>query len=574
MKNGLTKEDLQNYPYLEKFQEYTLFLSNDEVDDLKNSRTIKVLNNSVSIKFLKKILQDERFFYYAHKYFSNETDKFKVASVIGDGDIKEISYNKINIINGIINLIDSGDWFLTFAEEDKFKKLKKLLSLDYYIKNNENNIYNIKVDNVNYSIPIKDIMQFITLPLHQFIEYCINKDIDSIYGLPKKHFVYAVIRYFEEKELFINLIIPDEILNKLKKIKSNELIDIQAINQILESDLDICEQIDINDELKQLIIGEMPNDLSKLEKAIYIYIKMCKILTYDEEFLAINQKGNAATKHQNINYIKLITPANKNVVCYEFNLIYSKLLTELKINFITEYQNMMGYAYGQTHANLEFRCDDFLVVADSVTSILEGDLMQAKVNQPLRGLRCNNQNVNTRLDFQSLVTKIYEIVANQEKNNNENINVEHILTLDELLDQYEKMTSNKKEVTLEEKLSILISKINDSNLIGVDSLSYILQLRKILFNQKERDNNIKVVISRNNEPKNNKMTADAIAIIAFNDKNSINNIDENSYFYFKPHNEPQKLSIAEIQQLFDSGVIEYIDSNGPEIPGIMKGVKR
>ena len=42
---------------------------------------------------------------------------------------------------------------------------------------------------------------------------------------------------------------------------------------------------DINEELKNSIIGEMPSNLSLEEKAIYIYCKLCKELTYDDGYL-------------------------------------------------------------------------------------------------------------------------------------------------------------------------------------------------------------------------------------------------------------------------------------------------
>ena len=76
---------------------------------------------------------------------------------------------------------------------------------------------------------------------------------------------------------------------------------------------------------------------------------------------------------------------------------------------------MVGEAYGAGHANLEFRSDKFLVSADSVTSILQGDIMQAKLNQPLVGLKCVNRNQQTQQEFKQSLTKMYQLNAQQEK---------------------------------------------------------------------------------------------------------------------------------------------------------------
>ena len=79
------------------------------------------------------------------------------------------------------------------------------------------------------------------------------------------------------------------------------------------------------------------------------------------------------------------------------------------------------------HANLEFRSDKFLVSADSVTSILQGDIMQAKVNQPLVGLKCINRNQQTQQEFKDSLSKMYQLIAQLDKSISENHQVEHIL---------------------------------------------------------------------------------------------------------------------------------------------------
>ena len=49
---------------------------------------------------------------------------------------------------------------------------------------------------------------------------------------------------------------------------------------------------------------------------------MCKLLTYDDEYFAVNQKGPATEKHKDVNYVSNINLTNNRVVCFEFNLIY------------------------------------------------------------------------------------------------------------------------------------------------------------------------------------------------------------------------------------------------------------
>ena len=45
----------------------------------------------------------------------------------------------------------------------------------------------------------------------------------------------------------------------------------------------------ISPELQAKVMGEMPEDLSVEEQAIYIYCKLCKELTYDEGYMYKNE---------------------------------------------------------------------------------------------------------------------------------------------------------------------------------------------------------------------------------------------------------------------------------------------
>jgi hypothetical protein len=154
---------------------------------------------------------------------------------------------------------------------------------------------------------------------------------------------------------------------------------------------------------------------------------MCKILTYDEEFYAVNQKGEVAKKHEQIENINNITPQNNKVVCYEFNAIYAKLLEELGINF--EVKSATGKDdFGGGHAYLEFRDGKFLLMADSVISILNSDLFNAKMNLCLNGLSCINTNSDTRKEFQEIAAKVYGLIVLQEKESKEDF--------DEILEDY------------------------------------------------------------------------------------------------------------------------------------------
>lgn len=106
-----------------------------------------------------------------------------------------------------------------------------------------------------------------------------------------------------------------------------------------------------------------------------------------------------------------------------------------------------GLKWYKDNANLEFRDGKFLVLADAVKSILNGDLTRAKLNQVLNGFVCLSNNSKTQEEFKEKVTKMYELVVKQEKEklgDKSKLEVERSETFDDIVLKYKKMTSIKK----------------------------------------------------------------------------------------------------------------------------------
>lgn len=567
----LTVEQLmEKYPYLRKSAEFTLFTTREDVEQLRNSEKVKVNSENVSIEFLKRILNNDFYFEYASRYFNGDIDNFAVSYIIGGDTGGLIYYKKSTIIKALEQLISSGQIVLQPDEQQKFDSLKNSISFEKFLEKHKGNNYNIDIDGNKYSIPTEQLISLMQLPNEQFDNLCSSIDIKEINGIPKEYFIYASFKFFKENNAFEEYLMPDVVANRYRDIGSLQKIDLQAINKHLTTTDTKYQNIKIDSSLEHEIISGIPENTTDLEKAIYIYIKMCKLLTYDEEYYAVNQKGVATEKHKSTDYISSVTLENNKVVCFEFNLIYSKLLNQLGIHFSSNYKNMVGEAYGAGHANLKFRADKFLVSADSVTSILQGDIMQAKLNQPLVGLKCINKNQQTQQEFKQALTKMYQLVAQQEKSLSESKQVEHIQTLDELLEEYSHMTNNIQDISLNERLSILVSKVNSTGMIGIDSLSYILQLRKILFTEEQRKNNIGVTIVRNNEPFEEGKVAMASAIFTLNSQSFEENPEFNVYYYFNPNHVLVPITKEELQTGFNDGKLEYVEKGDPRIPGIIE----
>ena len=567
----LTVEQLlEKYPYLKNLTDHIIFITEKDYEQLTNGEKIKVDREEVSIEYLKRLLSNDFYFEYAIRYFTNEINFFRLAYIINGDTGGALGYKKSTIVKALEELVSSKQIQLQLDEQLRYISLRNMISFDKFIEKHKGNNYNIEIDGNKYSIPIEQLISLMQLSTEEFDNICFNNEIKEINGIQKEHLIYAAFKFFRENNAMEEYIMPNNIVNRYKDIDSLQKIDLQALNKHLITVDTKYKNIQIDENLKNAILNGMPEDISDLEKAIYIYIKMCKLLTYDEEYFAVNQRGIATQKHKNIDYVSSINLDNNKVVCFEFNLIYSKLLSELGLHFSSDYKNMIGEVYGEGHASLEFRYDKFLVSADSVTTILLGDIMQAKLNQPLVGIKCINRNKKTQQEFKQSMTKMYELINQQEKRIDSNEQVEHIETLDELLEEYSHTTSNIKEISLDERLSILIDKVNKSKMIGIDAYSYILQLRKILFNETQRENNIGLTIVRNNEPFEDGKIAMASAIFTINDKSFKDYPEDNKYYYFNPNHDLIPISKEELQSKFDDKILEYIEKDDPRIPGIIE----
>lgn len=324
-------------------------------------------------------------------------------------------------------------------------------------------------------------------------------------------------------------------------------------------------QIVINHELKDKILEDINLFESKLEKAIYIYIKMCKLLTYDDEFFAVGQDNNykVVKEHKSILNIKNITLKNNKIVCYDFNAIYLKLLNLIGIDVNVNYNTIEEY--GKSHMNLTFKCDCFKVKADSVTSIINGDIYKAKLNQKLNGLVCLNENELAQKEFSRIVSNVYKKIREKESREGKVITknkIEKMETLNDILKEYNIPSS--LELDLYEKFSILIDKVNKTNLEGIDALSYLLEIEKILFTKEELGNNIRIVIIRNNEITTDKIKASAIIVI--NEEDLLNDYYDNEYYLYNPKNKLTYIDKVSLENKFFEGEYQYIINSSLRIP--------
>lgn len=234
-------------------------------------------------------------------------------------------------------------------------------------------------------------------------------------------------------------------------------LDQDMINNITSNQTK--HSFEINTDIKNFILKDMPSDLTKLEKAIYIYSKLCKILDYDMEYYNDNANKRFIAEES----ISDVDLSNNNVVCYTFSYIYSGLLREIGIDQIKEAKINKG-EFVNKHASVEFVVDNIVIMADSTHAGAEiGDLTTLKVENKINGLRCSQFNIEKQNKVNQAKKKV-EMILEKEKIDEE---TNYFLPSQEKLDS---MTSIDKYILFNDLVAA-------TPLTGVSLLGYIQVLK-------------------------------------------------------------------------------------------------
>lgn len=504
------------------------------------------------VELLEYTLNDEQTFKTLFNIFQN-AHKFKIASDSSMDD-ETYEYEKIPFLEAIEVARDKGLIKLNRITYSRYKTLLDLISYGILKKQLQNKTIQTKVDGITYNIPANKIIEFLELDTKTLDDYINTPNRKG--SISKEAFLYIVRRFIIREELMDNFIFPENIEKRITDIVNYEILDFESQNTYLSDENSLTSKTTLNPELIEAITKDIPANYSTLEKAIFIYIKMCKILSYNDEFFAAKQRGLAAEKHRMIDYIETISPQFPEVVCYEFNAIYAKMLHSLGINFQRECFSWKN-KYGDGHENLSFRVGKYIIEADSSRQILTGDLFNAKVGNSIKGLKCRNQNFDTYMDFDEILRKVYKDIKKEDKS-----------TFSEALKEYEELTNAKQaHIPFNTRFDLFLEKIRTSSFKGLNIMSYILRLVNVLFTEEEREHYIDFEIIRDNNPKDEDKIVATCGIITMNEKGILKDEEHNKYYIYINGELKRILKRTLIRNII-TGTLGFIDSEEQYIPGI------
>ena len=337
-------------------------------------------------------------------------------------------------------------------------------------------------ENVSFSangekLTVKEII----LPLMQsYEEYQIFYNSifknENIAGISLEAY-YKLLNYTFKKTIDNSYEIPTYLESRKNALITSLEVVIDYFKEQENTATKSLEKVKINEELKNTILKDLDESLTPLEKAIYIYLKLCKYLTYDAKFY-LSDGYLEEQSHRTIEDISNINSEKNRVVCYDFNMLYAKFLQELGLKPVIFGREV----YSENHETLEVLFSNLILRADSTTSFFKNDLTNAKLGLPLKGLKCLTENEIAQKEFDESLNKVYELFKKEENKAYDEF--------DSLLKEYQILNSIEFKIPLKERIEIMCSALTSSSLTDMDLMSYALELKNILFSKEELLENI------------------------------------------------------------------------------------
>ena len=268
--------------FIQNLKFYTIFTTKEEVLKFRKSKTIKINEEEISILFLQKILEDETFYQEVYRIFKNDTSSIQI-SFLFHGDIGyTLRYSKSGVIRGLEKLYSHS---FSSSLLKRYEELKQCCCYENLFQQIQDATYSISIDNKNYTISISDLLQVLTSSIGDYQNACRAKEV---YGMKKEYFFYALSHFCFDYHLFDKFLFSSDIYERYYNLKNSQSVDIEAINEYLSIFDTVYQKVSLELSVREKILENMPSDFSVLEKAIYIYIKMCQIFTYDEKYYLAN----------------------------------------------------------------------------------------------------------------------------------------------------------------------------------------------------------------------------------------------------------------------------------------------
>lgn len=497
---------------------------------------------SISKKLIHDMLSQEGMYKYLQTNLDNSLGiALRIDYIIDKDTFFSIKITRAELIEALNSMSDE----LSQKEKMRSAVVKNSLHLFSCQQKYRNYNHTCFIDGKEISIPATTLINVLTMDDDRFSAF-LSGTLN--YEYKKEYIAYFLVDFAERERIFIKYVLPENVYKRYKEIKSYSLIDFEALNKIrVKNDLNedgesILDHIEISDELESYLDEQKEDSYSSIELAIYYYIKLCEVLTFDNDYYFT---GNVDISLEELESVKAITPDNNQTTTYKFLLLFAKILSKLNMDFSFDQTIFAGIING-SH-KLTFKYGEYLVALNSLDNIGKSDLTNVKVNDKLSNLVCVNKNEVTKKKFSELVEKIYHNIITKKENQ---------LVFKQAVKRYRDLY-RYTDTSVRDRLYLLLKEICRTDLKGLQIISY----EKKIFDNLFRNNpNIAINFICGLDEETNYVKPISIVSV----------FESNTYSYFiidgTKENKLDYLSHDDLIELFETKTYLYLDDK--KIPGM------
>ena len=301
---------------------------------------------------------------------------------------------------------------------------------------------------------------------------------------------YMLVDFCEKNRLFQKYNFPPNIIKRYQGLKHYKYVDYESVNKFNKSGLEnaqgvsIINEYSIDNELKLLLHPKERDCYSSLETAIYAYIKLCDILSFDVDYYLNDQTEKEDSIRSALYNVAFIDEYNNKVNSTEFMLIFAKVLYELGIKFNIDFGNQSNMS-----PHISFASGEYIVDVDLFSNAIRNDMTQVKMGGRLSSIKILNKNEITIAKFKETLHTIYlnYVIDNNKKKESE-----------QYVRSYKNLSNLGIQYPVEKKIKLLLSLIQESNLTGMDLINYVQEVMHRTI-EKEQQLSYKIYLYTNRE---------------------------------------------------------------------------
>ena len=290
----------------------------------------------------------------------------------------------------------------------------------------------------------------------------------------------------------------------------------------------------VHPELKEEVFKEMPEELSLEEKAIYIYIKLCENLVYDEGF-RINGSKYIKDDYALLQNRFAECKSGSKITCWEFARMYSKLIDELDGDI---HSTVISRGKNRGHFVTGFYTDrvSFIVDGTGVNSFSTNDLTKVKLGLQPEGIVVVSDKDNIVTDS---IEKASEYALDKQ------------YSIGEYLSKLRGLPRDLVPEDLQSKLETFTEYMGEKEIIGNEALQAFIIFYKAGFFGHSLD---RVFVVEEEKQENGEKTYKRMALIKERDEEKEIFLVNTEDLVIHP------TDIEDVREKFDTGKYRYEDS--------------